>query len=319
MRTALTVVVLVCACAARADDRDPIKEKLFAAKVAYDKEMSAYRTAVGEWFDKREDAARKAGDKKAVDTVKAERKAFDEGGTLPKTAPASVQQKPAQVRKALETAYAEAVKAYTKEKKDDRAAAVEKEWKALLDENTINLLALVNPKSHVLAGDWKRSGNALVGTTPGDAHSRLQLPYEPGEEYELELTCRRVEGGEWLGLGLVAGGRKVFVFIDGWPTRGYESGFEFVDNKQLITAKGQLIEGERDHVLTCSVRTGKIDVSFNEKATASFKGDFTRLTLHESYRTPNEKALFLAVGPKTSFQIDRIVVRPIKGKGTILK
>ena len=45
IRTALMVALLSWACAACADEKDPIKEKLFAAKVAYDKEMAAYRAA----------------------------------------------------------------------------------------------------------------------------------------------------------------------------------------------------------------------------------------------------------------------------------
>jgi hypothetical protein len=118
--------LVVCACAVLGDEKDPVKEKLFAAKVVYDKEMSQFRTQVGEWFDKREETARKAGDKKTLDLLKGERKAFDDDGELPRTAPAAIQQKPALARKALDAAYGQAVKDYTKAKKDDEAAAVER-------------------------------------------------------------------------------------------------------------------------------------------------------------------------------------------------
>src|SRR6266545_6647356 len=101
-RCTIVALLLSVACAAADDGKDPVKEKLFAAKVAYDKEMAAYRAAVGEWLDKREEAARKAGDKKLVDQVKAERKAFDEDGELPKGAPTALKLRPAAARKALE-------------------------------------------------------------------------------------------------------------------------------------------------------------------------------------------------------------------------
>jgi hypothetical protein len=127
VRNAVLFATLGWACAAAADEPDPIKEKLFKAKTAYDAEMAQFRKAAGEWFDKRAEAARGAGDKKALDQVKAERKTFDENGELPKTAPAAVQQKSGAAKKALETAYTQAVKEYTKAKKDDEAAAVEKE------------------------------------------------------------------------------------------------------------------------------------------------------------------------------------------------
>ena len=82
----------VCATAG-ADDKDPVKEKLFTAKVAYDAEMQQYRKLASDWFDKREETARKDGNKKALDQAKDERKVFDETGALPKAAPAAVQQK----------------------------------------------------------------------------------------------------------------------------------------------------------------------------------------------------------------------------------
>src|SRR6266545_1101983 len=123
----IMALLLGVACAAADDEKDPVKEKLFAAKVAYDKEMAAFRKAAGEWFDKREEAARKDGNKKLVDQIKEDRKAFDEDGFLPKAAPAAVQQRPVAARKALESAYSQAVRDYIKAKKDDEAAAVEKE------------------------------------------------------------------------------------------------------------------------------------------------------------------------------------------------
>ena len=108
-----------------ADDQDPIKTKLLAAKMTYDNELEQYHKQAVDWFDKREATARKDGDKKLLDQVKAERKAFDEDDLLPKSAPPALKQKPAQARKAMDAAYAEAVKAYTKAKKDDEAASVE--------------------------------------------------------------------------------------------------------------------------------------------------------------------------------------------------
>src|SRR4051812_44202221 len=70
-------------------EKDPVREKLFSAKVAYDNDMRQFRKQAEDWFDKREEAARKAGDKKAVDLIKDQREAFDEYGELPRAAPAA--------------------------------------------------------------------------------------------------------------------------------------------------------------------------------------------------------------------------------------
>ena len=189
-----------------ADDKDPVKEKLFAAKVAYDKEMAQFRATAGDWFDKREEAARKAGDKKLLDQAKEDRKGFDELGVLPKAAPAAVQQKHDRARKALETAYGEAIKAYVKAKKDDEAAAVEKE--------------LASFRKGAAPGAW------AVAFPPGT----YTQSYDDGSKTTIDLTrdgtFTRVRNGvESLGpVGFVDGKLvlKCEHFVEVWTRAGGE-------------------------------------------------------------------------------------------------
>ncbi len=123
-----TLVLLALAgSAARADDADAVKERLFQAKKGYDAEAQKFRQAVGDLLDKREEAARKAGSKKQLDQVKAERTAFEKEGELPTAVPAPTKQQLGAARAKLEKAYATAVKDYVKLKEDAAAAAVEKE------------------------------------------------------------------------------------------------------------------------------------------------------------------------------------------------
>jgi hypothetical protein len=157
----------------------------------------------------------------------------------------------------------------------------------------------------------------------GNKPPRLQLPYEPGEEYDVEVSCKRVAGADSFNVGIVAGGRRVLAALDGWPTDGFLSGLDLVDKKDVrnnpTTVKGQFLQPDQTHTLTYSVRKEKIDIAVDGKVVVSFRGEFDRLSLGSSYRTPSDKALFLFVGPNTSFQIDRLVVTPVKGRGTILK
>jgi hypothetical protein len=131
--TAFGVVVLGGGlCAAQADDVDAVKEKLFQAKKAYDADVQKYRKAVGDWLDKREDEARKAGDKKLVDKVKADRQAFEKNGDPPVALPKDLRILATNTRSALEKAYAAAVKDYVKLKEDTAADLVEKERQEFL-------------------------------------------------------------------------------------------------------------------------------------------------------------------------------------------
>ncbi|VTU00740.1 unnamed protein product [Gemmataceae bacterium] len=110
----------------RADDA--VKASLEKAKANYEAAIAKARRELLEALQAREDAARSKGDKKSVDAVKADREAFESSGTLPKSVPvggyeASVKQ----AKQSLTTAYAEAIKGYTKARMDDKAAAVEDE------------------------------------------------------------------------------------------------------------------------------------------------------------------------------------------------
>lgn len=117
--------VLACSLAATADG-DAVAKKLQAAKDDYDAKIEKAEAAIVKWFDKREETARKAGDKKALDQVKADRAAFSEYETLPGTTPADLRKQFASARTAYEAAMLAAIKDFTKLKRDEDAVAIEK-------------------------------------------------------------------------------------------------------------------------------------------------------------------------------------------------
>lgn len=132
--TCLTACLAACFATVAPADDDAVKKKLTDAKLAYRLALVDYRQAVGIWCDKRESAARKEGNKKAIDAIKAERKAFDEKGELPKAAPKSIQEKLIAARGALETAYQDVIKGYVKASQDALAEGAEKDLKDFLKE-----------------------------------------------------------------------------------------------------------------------------------------------------------------------------------------
>jgi hypothetical protein len=133
---------------ARADDAEMVKDKLFQAKKEYDAEVQKFKKAITESLDKREDDARNAGNKKAVDQAKSERNAFEKIGELPANVPASIKQQITTARINLDKAYTAAIKEYVRLKLDDAAGATEKEQQefqlasALLFSRRIYLVTL---------------------------------------------------------------------------------------------------------------------------------------------------------------------------------
>lgn len=128
LASALAALLAAVTLSARAaDDADAVKERLFKAKKGYDAETQKFRKAVGDFLDKREDDARKAGNKKVVDQAKAERVAFEKAGDMPAALPPAVVKPMTAARAALDKAYTAAVKDYVKLKEDAAAEATEKE------------------------------------------------------------------------------------------------------------------------------------------------------------------------------------------------
>src|SRR4051812_30878057 len=89
---------------ADAQGDDPIKTKLDKAKTAYASESKKFREEVGAYLDKREEAARKDGNKKLLDQTKEERKAFEERDEVPATTPKMVKQRLTMARAEMEKA-----------------------------------------------------------------------------------------------------------------------------------------------------------------------------------------------------------------------
>src|SRR5579883_393360 len=123
----VVLTLAVGLCPARADDVGTVKEKLYQAKKEYDGEVRKFRKSVTDWFDKRDTEARNAGDKKLVDQVKAERKAFEKSDEQPATMPTAFQDQIKSARTKLDKAYTAAIKDYLRLKEDKAAEDTEKE------------------------------------------------------------------------------------------------------------------------------------------------------------------------------------------------
>jgi len=128
----LTGVLVLGLCPAQANDVEMVKEKLFQAKKDYDAEALKFKKVVTDWFDKRDEDARNAGNKKMVDQIKSERTAFDMTGEISRLVPASVRDTMIAARSKLDRAYTTAVKDFLRFKADDTAEATEKERLSVL-------------------------------------------------------------------------------------------------------------------------------------------------------------------------------------------
>jgi hypothetical protein len=123
----LTGVLTAGLCPARADDADMVKEKLFQAKKDYDAVVHKFKKATTDLLDKKEVDARKAGDKKLLDQIKAERDAFEKTGETPFMIPKPIRDPLTAARAKVDKAYTAVIKEYLRLKMDEAAGTVEKE------------------------------------------------------------------------------------------------------------------------------------------------------------------------------------------------
>lgn len=107
-------------------DEDP-KENIFKARAAYTAEIAKLRSEVIAGFDKREEKARNARNKKLVDEIKFQRAVFDEDEQWPADMTVELRMRLTKARTQVEGAYLSAIKEYTRAKKDEEAAATEKD------------------------------------------------------------------------------------------------------------------------------------------------------------------------------------------------
>jgi flagellar motility protein MotE (MotC chaperone) len=125
----------------RGQGADPIGDKLEKAKAKFEQEMKKAKEMAKKYFDDREDKARKAkkDNKKLLDEVNDEKKAFEEHGLLGERAPRELKALVTTQQSLLKAAYAKAVDEYTKAKKDDLSAAVTKEWEQVKAQGLLSI------------------------------------------------------------------------------------------------------------------------------------------------------------------------------------
>lgn len=80
-----------------------------------------------------------------------------------------------------------------------------------------DLLALVDPATHCLMGQWTRVGRGF--RSPAQAYTTLVFPFDPPSQFRLLIVARRIEGYESLNVTLPVGGSQAMVVLDGFGRR----------------------------------------------------------------------------------------------------
>jgi hypothetical protein len=151
----------------------------------------------------------------------------------------------------------------------------------------VNLLALVKPARDAVAGVWNVQKGALVSDE--GACSRVMVPYEVPDEYDLRVDFTRVTGASTVGILLSKNGRD-FVVETGWPSG--QTGFAYVDGLHIDAnptgTKFPIVSGRR-YSFVVQVRNGSLRLLVDGKPIISWKTDYKNVTPHTGWALSNKK------------------------------
>jgi hypothetical protein len=190
--------------------------------------------------------------------------------------------------------------------------------KLLIPKKGIDLLAMVDARRDALSGNWTRDRSAIVSPTNGNyqAPVKIVIPYEPPDEYDLEIDITRLTGTTDFVLRVRAGGRDVGMGIDGWngpQGGGTGSGFYRQGDTWRKSKEGRAIDDRKQHTLRLEVRKNAIQVVL-DGAPLMTSPAISSLGVQDVYAEP-PPAAFIVGGLDSSWRISRFALFP-KGTGT---
>lgn len=176
----------------------------------------------------------------------------------------------------------------------------------------INLLQRLNMARDVVEGEWKLENGALYA--PATPNARLQIPFDPPDEYMLTLTADAENDLRDISTILVVGGRQVLANVDGF--NGIASGLSYVNGMAANTNPtnrwrcARMLEQGRPNTLVYIVRRNSVRVLRDGAELISWSGDSATLSMVDRWKVGNDRRLGLK-SFDTPFRVTALELKPI--------
>ena len=190
---------------------------------------------------------------------------------------------------------------------------VQKELDKLGGQRTVDLLRLIDPAKDAIRGEWSFKDGALLSDITATA--RIRIPYQPPEEYDIEVVFMRRSAGDCVTI-LLSKGDKQFTFgLGHYSNRRY--GFELVDGRNAlddrVAVNGSVRTGQK-YVMRVQVRNDEIRALVDGKPILQLKMDYTKVALHHAWGIADPRSLGLGSnGGETVFYSAQL--REVRGRG----
>ena len=182
-------------------------------------------------------------------------------------------------------------------------------WKGAFD-----LLGYIDPEKDLVSGTWQ--GRRLSSGPTGDA--RLELPYQPPEEYDLRIGFTRIRGND-VNVILSHSGRSFEWMMGG--SLNTVSGFELIRGERAtinptVLRAGGLVDG-RPYTLILQVRNAGVAAYLDGRFQVGWSTDYRDMSISPEWRLRTASALGLGVVGEAQFR--KMEVLEIKGEGVLKK
>ena len=186
---------------------------------------------------------------------------------------------------------------------------------------TVSLLPHVDLQEDVVTGQWE-SLNPVSGTLMSglNAYARIELPFQPSEEYDLSVTFSPVDvlGDTTV---LLSKGRRQFAWHMGAASNTC-GGLDLIDLRPCTdnptTLKRLKLESGREYVCLIKVRNDGVTVLLDGVQCCRWQSDYNDMSSFRFWRTPNDGRLGLGTWcTRTTFR--SVEVTNIGGAGKLLR
>ncbi|MBI5819345.1 MAG: hypothetical protein HZA88_10185 [Verrucomicrobia bacterium] len=179
----------------------------------------------------------------------------------------------------------------------------------------VNLMPLINPDTDAIRGKWSIQAGKLVSDTEGWA--RIQIPYEPPEEYDFRIIITRSSGVNDVCQFFSQRGRPAMWIA---AVNNTFCGFQMVGGKSVtgnqttVRTENCLKIGQTATSLL-QVRKNGVKAYLDGKLVSQWATDFSDASLDTPFWSMPDKRLLGVGSHKSSFVYHRIELLEITGKG----
>ncbi|MCY3019047.1 MAG: ribosomal protein L7/L12 [Planctomycetota bacterium] len=183
------------------------------------------------------------------------------------------------------------------------------------ERGIINLLSLVNPETDTVAGKWELKDGAL--RSDGSPGARLQIPFEPPEEYDFRVEFTRLEGNSTVNM-LMSKGRRYFGWTMGWNNNTVLDFFNIAGPKSTQTVVKAALENGRRYKATIQVRNDGLKALVDGQLLAQWPTNYGDMSRWRGWDLRDNRLLGLGTWESPTV-FHAIEVLEVTGKGRAIR